>query len=308
MFIKHFEELTPAEADAIVDLELNADTELEDMVASAVDGLYKVKELIAPGCVLDGVEKPDAGKIREAVRDVVEKYQVAKNLSREKVHKRVKVKQERKKEQKEKEKNDNLGARKETEERKGKSPRYYGLVPELDARSVLDVVFSQQSANASRTEEGAEFWEKLKKGKRVTEQPHITIVHQKQLPDNQDVWDKSVSVNALRTSPAFECELGRVLWDGRVMALVVDDLRLSPSVSGEEEGKEGKAFVDALPKETRDRLHVTIGTANGGIMPVEGKVLVERWRAGEREDKGVFGVEFEGGGVVVNGKLRGLWA
>ncbi|KAF5357060.1 hypothetical protein D9756_006524 [Leucocoprinus leucothites] len=84
MFLHDYEELTPSEVDASIDLELSEDSELEEMVAVAVDGLFKVKSLVGEGGALEGVEKPDVARIREVVSDVVGGYQVRKGIVKEK--------------------------------------------------------------------------------------------------------------------------------------------------------------------------------------------------------------------------------
>lgn len=274
MFINNHEDLAEQEVDACVDMEIEDD--LEEMVKCAVDGLWKL--IGGPDGMLGG-EKPDVEKIREAVAKVGE-YKAQRNNTATAI-------KEAKDTRKGKEKED-------------KPPRYYGLLPELDLDEVLGGVFTNVDAAEGKWKDGAEFWNKLKKGKRLSTRPHITIVHSKSLPDEQDVWDHSAKVHAALTSPLFECNLGKVLWDGRVMVLTVDKLEL---VSDSEEG-EGKRLLEVLPEATRRRLHVTVGTENAGIPAVEGKMLVERWRDGEKEDKGVYEIDL--GEVVVTGRLKGL--
>ncbi|KAJ3572840.1 hypothetical protein NP233_g2815 [Leucocoprinus birnbaumii] len=294
MFLNTHEELTPAEVDASVDLELNEDTELEDMVGEAVDGLFKVKALVGEGGPLEGVEKPDAGRIREVVDYVVGSYQVQKNVAREKANQEKDAKKVKK--------------------QQGKPPRYFGLAPELNVQTFVDSVFSattEGSEQDSQRVEAARFYEKLKAGKRVTDEPHITIVHKKQLPQDQDIWDTCVDVVNMDQPPKFECKLNKLLTDGRVMVLVVDTIQFPEKKDNmfseeawREAEKQGKEFVDALQEETKNRLHVTVGTENAGIMPVEGKMLVERWKRGERG--GVSCVEFEE--KVVGARLRGMFS
>ncbi|KXN82196.1 tRNA ligase 1 [Leucoagaricus sp. SymC.cos] len=207
------------------------------------------------------------GLIKEIVRDVIGGYKVGRSLSRDTGTKKDEVKQEKK------------------AEKKSKPPRYFGLLPEVDLHQVLDAAFTQTAENETM-KNGAEFWNKLKTLNRVTTQPHITIVHMKQLPQDKELWDKAAPVNDSSSPPMFECKLGHVLWDGR----------------------EGEAFLDAVPEMTRNGLHVTVGTAASSIMPVEGKELVARWRAGARESKGVFGIDLGDATVVVQGRLKGLLA
>jgi tRNA ligase len=295
MFIKKYEELSSNEADVVIDMDVEDD--LETMVSCAVDGLFQSKILTGPGGVLEGAEKPDEGRIKEVVRDVVGSYKAKKNDAREK---RVDAKEAKK-----------------VELRKEKPPRYFGVLPELDLGKVMDDVFGDVSVSGGGTSgEGKKFWQQLKKGKRVIEKPHITIVHQKQLPQDQVVWESCANVTGVpRThAPTFECTIGHVLWNGDVMVLVVDDLRLGSSLTLDTKAKgmeargvqAGMKFLEVIPEEMRNRLHVTVATANAGIKPVEGKTLVERWRAGDREEKGVYEAELKEK-FVVEGRLTGLW-
>ncbi|KAF5357059.1 hypothetical protein D9756_006525 [Leucocoprinus leucothites] len=290
MFLNAYEELTPSEVDASIDLELSEDSELEEMVAVAVDGLFKVKSLVGEGGVLEGVEKPDVARIREVVSDVIGGYQVRKGTAKEKVVEEKEVQKQQK--------------------QQAKPPRYFGLVPDFHLRKFVDSVLSGQDAVDPERIAGAEFFQTLKSAGRVTEAPHITIVHKKQLPQDQNIWDQCTEVTAMGQPPKFDCRIGHILWDDRVMVLAVDDVQPAAEwtfSSGEarvDAEKQGKEFLSVVPEETRSGLHVTVGTLNGSILPVEGKTLVERWRAGEKE--GIRCVEFDE--AVITARLKGLWS
>ncbi|KAF9447346.1 hypothetical protein P691DRAFT_802577 [Macrolepiota fuliginosa MF-IS2] len=279
MFIKGHEELSEQEVDGCVDIEIEDD--LEGMVKSAVDGLWKI--FGGPGGML-GEEKPGEEKIREALEQVGD-YKAVKGKDTRSILEGKEAKEQKK--------------------RKEKPPRYYGILPEVDVDSVLDGVFSSGSDDVDeKVKDGAAFWGELKKEKRATTRPHITIVHGKSLPQESDVWEAAAAVSAADAPPGFKCTLGHILWDGRVMVLTVDNLELE---LGEGDEAVGKKFLKVFPADTRERLHVTVGTENSGIPPVEGKALVERWRRGERENEGVFEIEL-GKGVIVGGRLKGLWS
>ncbi|PPR05246.1 hypothetical protein CVT24_010460, partial [Panaeolus cyanescens] len=46
----------------------------------------------------------------------------------------------------------------------------------------------------------------------------------------------------------------------------------------------GKEFVDGLPEVVKRRLHVTVGTKDGSINPVEAKALVEELKRREERE------------------------
>jgi tRNA ligase len=69
------------------------------------------------------------------------------------------------------------------------APRYFGLIAEIDLLEALE-------AHISRWEGGVEggclreFWDPLKKDKRITRQPHVMIAHSKELPDELTLWEQ----------------------------------------------------------------------------------------------------------------------
>lgn len=104
-------------------------------------------------------------------------------------------------------------------------------------------------------------------------------------------------MHASSSPPLLKGRLGSVVWDGRVMAVSVDDVGVEPE---EGEGMEGEAFVKGLGGDVRGRMHVTVGTRDGKVRPVEAKGLVEKWRKGEA----VKSVKL--GDVVFRGRVKAL--
>jgi tRNA ligase len=101
------------------------------------------------------------------------------------------------------------------------------------------------------------------------------------------------------TSPSsFKIEISKLLWDEKVMVLAVENVEQVGA-------KEGNNLMDVLPDATRNRLHITIGTANGTIAAVEGMKLMQKWKGGQKEKDGVFEREI-GKETVVAGQLKGL--
>ncbi|KAJ3863235.1 hypothetical protein EV359DRAFT_43527 [Lentinula novae-zelandiae] len=97
----------------------------------------------------------------------------------------------------------------------------------------------------------------------------------------------------------FEFKLKNIIWNDRVMAVVVGDLEVLPGSDAEQKGAE---FIGKLSEQIRTRLHITVGTKNHNIQPVEAKALVEEWRQGTG---GLQTMEFSED-VLVQGRIKGL--
>ncbi|KAH8089916.1 RNA ligase-domain-containing protein [Cristinia sonorae] len=179
-------------------------------------------------------------------------------------------------------------------------PRYYALVPHFD---VLGLV--PRLIEAGGAPEGLKkFWGELVEGQRVGERtPHVTIVHAKGLAEagNKKLWELCRTLTGQSNPPLFSFKLGEVVWDGRVMAVTVEDL----AVDGDrrEPSKEAVELVVKLPAELRPVLHITLGTSHQSILPFEAKALVQQWRNGAR--KGIQSVELKD--EWIKGELKGLF-
>jgi len=221
-------------------IEMQFDETLEGNVKHAVNGI--VREL--------GLPMPDEPRIQEGI-DKVKEYTVAEEA------KRVLEAE---------------GAKTRT-----RPPRYYGFLPELlDFGALLDPVFQSVEADA----DGASFWNHLKKARHLTSQPHVTIVHMKELPDSQALWDRCEEL--IGHDVYFRLSLTHVIWNDRVMALAVD---VAPEEEQGDPDLLAAQYVSSLTALERQRLHVTVGTRDGGVLPVEAKALVKRWREGKEDEE-----------------------
>ncbi|KAJ7750821.1 RNA ligase [Mycena metata] len=192
------------------------------------------------------------------------------------------------------------------QQKKVKPPRYYGFLPALDLAAVLTEPLKADAGAAA-------FLAQLIRDKRVAERPHVTIVHSKSLegPNKEagsgELWEKCRALDTFGTDAAagakqeFRLKLGSVLWNERVMAITVEDVQ--PASEGSAEGH-AQAFLTALPESVHTRLHVTVGTRDSGVKPVEAKGLVEAWRMGG--ETGMKEVKLEG--VSVQGRVRGMFS
>ena len=173
--------------------------------------------------------------------------------------------------------------------------RYYGLLPEVDLEELLDRAFANENQSIN------DFWTQLKKDRRVTNRPHVTIVHKNSIDTERDLWDRCTGLHEMSTAtpPSFKGILRNVLWDGRVMAITFEDF----DVEADGSNNEGREFVSNLPDETRSRLHITVGTQCASIKPVEAKSMVEQWRRGEEKDM-IKSIKLAD--HVVYGRIKGL--
>ena len=166
--------------------------------------------------------------------------------------------------------------------------RYYGLLPEVDLIGLLDRALANQDQPIK------DFWKELKTNKRVTKRPHITIVHRNSIDTERGLWDRCSALHEMSTAvPLFKGKLRNVLWDGRVMAITVEEFDVAEaseaadsegSSSGSNDNEQGREFVSTLSDNIRSRLHITVGTRYESIKPVEAKSMVEQWRIGEEPD------------------------
>ena len=181
-------------------------------------------------------------------------------------------------------------------EKKKSKPRYYGFVPEVDLLELLNPVFS--AGGDADVADGKRFFTNLKKGGRITKQPHITIVHSKSFDQEwaQPLWDQCSELYLAPTPSTFHITLGSVVWNDRVMAITADEI--APASSDEE----GKSFADQLPEEVRTGFHITVGTANKDIPPFEAHALVSDWRNGKRTKS------LQLTNIPIEGRVKGLYS
>jgi tRNA ligase len=160
-------------------------------------------------------------------------------------------------------------------------PRYFGVKVEQDLKSLLDPLFSSNEPDAF-------LFIKLQSLYRVEPNPHITLVHSAELvptpsptplelelqATRQGLWDYFTTLTLDPLSPLLEVTLTlgpKIVWDDRAMAIEVSSLS-SPSSS----------LPAALGK---FHAHITVGTIENSVRPIEGKWLFEAVASGEEESK-----------------------
>jgi tRNA ligase len=181
---------------------------------------------------------------------------------------------------------------------KGDPTLYYALLLELDLFEYLDNILSSVDHIA---EELQQAWGLLKSGNRVTKRPHVTIIHKNNVDINRALWNRCAALHgAAVNSPMFRATLGKIVWNGRAMAITVNDLTLEDAGAVKDQGEE---FLSNLPAELADKMHITVGTATPGIPAVEAMEMVIDWNRGS---KGVIRQSLDD--TVVQGQIKGLIA
>lgn len=257
MFLEQTEDIGDKEVDEVVDMEIEADFEIN--LAKAIDACVRVL----------GFRKPTQEQVGQAMA-------VARGYA--------------------------PTSKKEDEVKKGKvkGPRYYALLPEIGLTNIVDERLGKPDAPQS----AGLFWDTLKDAKRVTAVPHITLVHNKSLPQEQALWDSCRDLFLSPDSPSFNFRVSHLVYNSRVMSLVVDDLKAGTSPGSDVIDKAAQEFVTKFyhPK-LKGALHITVGTKDASIPALEGKSVVEDWRKGR---PGITALALKG--VVGKGMIKGLFS
>jgi len=271
-FISTSEELSESEVDEIIEMDLHEDT--ESAVRRAASGLSKALQL----------EMPSQDAIREALR-VSQGYVVPSGSKRAMTL---------------------LGKTVSREKSKG-TPRYFGITPTEETGWPLNTIVN--SALAGLADESGHkqlqnLWKAMSDGGRVTDHPHITLVHQASLKsataaDVRSLWD---ACNNSMEEVHLKFRLSHLIYNSRIMALVVD----SDSIL-ETSSQQPSNIMKSINPPTFERLHITVGTADRDVKPVEAGELILRWRKQNfNPDEG--GVIPLADGEFLSGKVEGLWS
>jgi len=188
------------------------------------------------------------------------------------------------------------------EQRKGPAtPRYFAIPAEIDLVDALDA----QIAAAGDATGAREFWDALKArgAAGVARRPHVTLVHSKQLPGRVELWERCAALYALSPPPLFRARLGHVVFNARIMAATVEELRVDDPEA--DEAQAGSAFVSQLDHALRESLHVTIGVRDVDVLPVEAGALVASFKKGATTTD-VRSVPLEN--VYIKGRVQGLFS
>lgn len=253
-FVGKAEDFDPEEEGVHEVIEMSIDESLEESVKKAANGCARIL----------GLEYPIQERIEEAVQVALAHASCTKPNKAFASNKKEKAKS---------------------------TPRYFGLLPEIDLLSLIPPKLEGQDTA---------FWDALVKRKGLTRRPHVTIVHSKSSPAEPELWERCMTLHRMDGAPPlFRFKLGHIVWNDRIMGITVDELQIAK----DGEGQEGAEFVSKLPKEVRDRLHITVGTRDSDVPAVETMGLVNDWRNGQTQ--GVHCVKLEG--IEEVGRIKGLF-
>ncbi|KAJ7359383.1 RNA ligase [Mycena albidolilacea] len=293
-FITKGEPLARGEVDEVVEMEVFVDGEEEYGPEKDKEGLERAVRRAVDACVkVLGVLVPEEGRVQAAVEK-----------ARGYTPGTITPRPERKVKEKE--------------------PRYYGFVPDVDD---LVKLLEPYLVNVP-------FWGKLFSDGRVWTQHHATLVHKRSLQlqakedtpkqkpkqkqkqpkgdsvdsaavaEAQALWARCKALRDMGAGPLFRIRLGHIVWNGRVMAVTVDDIELAEEAAGTVAGRAAAEFVTQLSEQARRQLHITMGTRGTDVPPVEAKAMVELWRKSpsSAESKAIENPE-----IVTKAKVLGLW-
>lgn len=208
--------------------------------------------------------------------------------------------------------------------RVGKAVRYFGLAPEIDINAVVDDALKTPMTEAAEVS-ARRFITSLRAKGRVTQRPHITLSHNKNVaaekeaagegapPGPQQIaWDTCTALAETGISPFYDFDVTHLAWDDRTMAFVVGNLRPQEAPDREK----GTELV--LPEEVKLNLHITVGTQSEEISAFEsrGVVRTARESIAKGVQSGEGGESTEGGGTVHwvkvgplkgTGRVRGMY-
>lgn len=174
---------------------------------------------------------------------------------------------------------------------------YFGITLSVtNMNSVLASLFDQAS------QEEAALYRSLKQSKRIQGEFHVTLIHRANAAAKPELWQSytqaySEAVESKdgkdknKLTPGLglaRIKLERVVWDDRIMAVVV---RIYPA-----EGSPLWQCSNAIP-------HVTIGTVRPDIKPVESNEMLARWETGQGVGLTIFEKEVPGN-IILEGSVK----
>ncbi|KAK8062524.1 hypothetical protein PG997_014621 [Apiospora hydei] len=260
------EQMPDAGFDFVVDLDGAKDSRanLETMVQE----LHKKYPRLIP-------EVPSAETMDEAIESAINNY--TPNL-RHKIPDR-----------KDNKKGKNTQVQQQAKAQKPKALEYMSVsVPSKNINSALEDAFKGAGAETSK------FYKQLQLTRRVQPNFHVTLMHRAVSKEHPDLWANYAKMHSENTDPdgklgECEIELERVVFDSRIMAIVV-------------------RLVDPEDrwKCVNDVAHITVGTRDDGVKPKESNDLLAKWiKQGSGEETGIGERVFKPK-VVLTGVVKGV--
>jgi tRNA ligase len=202
-----------------------------------------------------------------------------------------------------------------------KQVRYFGLAPEIDLANLVSSILS-----GTPNESAEAIFNDIQTKKRITAKPHVTLSHEKNVQAEQEAqgsgaagsgagphqkcWDqcRSLAEDNMNASSMYRYNITHLVWDERVMSLIIDELHPCDQ----------SAVQLEVPEDYAKHLHITVGTRSEEISAYESRGIVAVARAGIAAGSGAGEGEevVEGGGKVRwisvagikgEGRVRGMW-
>ncbi|KAK7911885.1 hypothetical protein PG985_014366 [Apiospora marii] len=186
-------------------------------------------------------------------------------------------------------KGNNTQAQQQPKAPKKKALEYMSVsVPSKAVNSALEAAFKGAGASTSK------FYKQLQLTRRVQPNFHVTLMHRASSKEHPDLWASYVKMHSENTNPdeqlgECEIELERVVYDSRIMAIVV---RL---VDPEDRWK----CVNNVA-------HITVGTRDEGVKPKESNDLLAKWLKDGTGDETGIGERVFDPKVVLKGTVKGV--
>lgn len=196
-----------------------------------------------------------------------------------------------------------------------KTIRYFGLAPEIELSSLVASVLTRHPSESAQ-----EFLDDLQAKSRIVAKPHVTLSHEKNVQaekedetatspgPHQACWEQCQTLASDSTSAMYEYNITHLVWDDRVMTLIIDTLH----------PKSAETIQLDVPEDYAKHLHITVGTRSEDIPAFESRGIVQVARegiaAGMHEGEGREAVEGGGKvrwftleGIKGEGRVRGMW-
>lgn len=270
-FLRNFTPPHPQDFDTVIELPLTASP--EEALKLVINGLAGI-----PGFPLGDALRPS----EEAMREAVGAAQAYKTTT----------------------------AYHAPSQKHGRAPRYFGLAPEIDlAAAVQPLVAENESARS--------IFEAIKAAGRITDRPHVTLCHEKTVAQEKEanpasgtgpheqLWDSCKRLADGKDYVLWDFAITHLVWDDRVMALLIGDLRPGAIIRNTEDTAAAAADIETrldLPEGLVDDLHITVGTRAEEISAFEAKALTRAVRphiaAQDSVTEGELDEVVEGGGKV----------
>ncbi|KAH8894227.1 tRNA ligase [Thozetella sp. PMI_491] len=173
-----------------------------------------------------------------------------------------------------------------------------------------EVVGALEKTFASASAQKGRFFKQLQGTRRVQPKFHVTLMHRSGAKEHPALWERYTKLqDQLGVQSAdgklgdLDVQLERVVWDDRIMAIVVRLVPRDAAPAGD-----GAATTDpATGWECVNRVaHVTVGTRDEGVKPRESNDLLARWLdEGSGDTTGIGDMVIEGK-PLLKGVVRGV--